>query len=42
MFSFSPSLAVEKKGGILEKFIWVVQASERKKINFAQCKVKNF
>ncbi len=42
MFSFSAFLAVEKKGGNLEKFIWVEQASEHKKINFAQCKVKNF
>ncbi len=33
---------MEKKGGNLEKFIWVEQASEHKKINFAQCKVKNF
>ncbi len=31
-----------KKGGNLEKFIRVEQASEHKKINFAQCKVNNF
>ncbi len=39
---FSVSLAVEKKGENLEKFIRIEQASEPKKINFAQCKIKNF
>ncbi len=31
-----------KKVTNLEKFIRVEQASEHKKINFAQCKIKNF
>ncbi len=32
----------KKRGKNLEKFIRVEQASERKKINFARCKIKNF
>ncbi len=35
-FFLSRPLAVEKKGGNLEKFIRVEQSSEHKKINFAR------
>ncbi len=43
-FSFLGLSCSGKKGGggNLEKFIWVEQASEDKKIHFAQYKVKNF
>ncbi len=41
-FLSRPLLQCEKRGGNLEKFIRVEQAIEHKKINFAQCKIKNF
>ncbi len=37
-----PLLHWKKRGKNLEKFIRVEQASEHKKINLAQCKIKNF
>ncbi len=37
-----PLLQWRKRGEKLKKFIRVEQASEHKKINFAQCKIKNF
>ncbi len=40
-FLSRPLLQWKKMGKILEKFIRVEQASEYKKINFVQCKIKN-
>ncbi len=37
-----PLLQWKKRGENLEKFIRLEQASEHKKINFAQCKIKDF
>ncbi len=41
-FLSRPFLQWKKRGKNLEKFIGVEQASEHKKINFVQCKIKNF
>ncbi len=41
-FLSQPLLQWKKGAGNLEKFIRVEQASEHKKNNFAQCKIKNF
>ncbi len=42
LFLSRPLLQWKKRVGNLEKFIRVEQVSEHKKINFAQCKIKNF